>query len=131
MLECKDLIKMSRHWSSELKVAMKQELGKGMCEACRMVISILSLLWAYFPSSEVEGLTKEAESMFEEALKLLDSMLDRETDSENIEYLKLYRRNIKMRLDTLGVLPKEAYEVYSSEEFIDDERWISGQSPLP
>jgi len=131
MLECKDLVKMARHWSSELEEAMKQELGKGMCEACRMIISILSLLWAYFPGSEAEGLTKEAESMFKEALKLLDLMLDRETDIENIEYLKLYRQNIKMRLDTLGVLPKESCEVYSSEEFNDDERWISEQSPLP
>lgn len=114
MLECKDLVVMAKTWLSELEKAMKQELGKDMCEACRMVISILSLLWAYFPNSDVEELTTETETKFKESLALLGIMLKRETDSENKEYLELYERNIQMRLDTLEILPKEASEVHSS-----------------
>jgi len=131
MPDCKDLVEMAKTWLSDLEKAMQQELGKDMCEACRMAISILSLLWAYFPGSEAEELTKKAKGKFKEALARLGSMLDRETNSENAEYLELYKRNIQMRLDTLEVLPKEACEVYNSEEFNDDERWIGRQSPLP
>ncbi len=114
MLESKDLIDMCKNWISELEEAMKQELGKDMCEACRMIISILSLLWAYFPGSDVEELTKEAESKFNESVAHLGIMLERKTNSESNDYLELYRRNIQMRLDTLGILPKEACEVHSS-----------------
>ena len=77
MLECKDLTEMGKTWLSELDKAIEQELGKEMCEACRMVISILSLLWAYFPGSDVEGLTEQAESKFKEAVVHLGIMLER------------------------------------------------------
>jgi hypothetical protein len=101
-----DLMAMLREWLGILRDAIDQGNGKTMCEASRMVLSVLSILLAYHPDLDIAEYEQKALAYFKDSLAQLAS--DIRDGGNTSELNNLYRRNIVHRLRTLEDLMAES-----------------------
>lgn len=102
MIQEKDLSHILHDWLKKLEEAIAVHNGEGMCEASRMVVSICSILWAYYPQGFTEELRERVQTSFKEAVSCITNALEEGQDPDG--YYNLYKRNISERLQTLEQL---------------------------
>ena len=109
MADVEKMLSMLREWSDTLREGIALGNGKAMCEASRMVLSVMSLLWAYHPEEFTKERSTEVQTLFEESLARIaaDQTQDRNLD----EQFDMYERNIGERLETLKKLQTETCHV--------------------
>jgi hypothetical protein len=91
-----ELLEILNEWQDKIIGAIDQKSGKLLCESTRMIVSVLSILVAYFPNSLTVEIWNTATEYITDALKCTNE-LEKWYDPEQCS--DLYNRNIQIRAE--------------------------------
>jgi hypothetical protein len=108
------LLDMFNEWVDELDNSIQGREGKRVCEATRMLLSLLSMLHAYFPYVVTPEMCRVAEDCIARGLEYVAHELEGGNNPDG--YYDLYRDNIEDRLSTIRHLLGSWFAATSDKE---------------